>query len=301
MPRPVLTEDAELQEREDREHIRHTEGKLRELYGRRAALIDQVHAASDAQKDLYDERQRRQDAVEQQYREHQDLGHRLADLRKERDAARSRLDEAVVAARLIRSEIPKGDHLTPEQIRREMEGLEHRQQTTALPIKEENTLIDRLRSLKAQLVVAERDRAALEAALGKRKGAEDAIRAAKLDLDRVGQEFERVRNERERAMTSIRTRLVDVGGLLAELREKAKVRGEAMARVDAMSDEIRALERDVNARIRATRDRRTEAKRTIGDYNRQVRENVAGDPAYSQAADAQLEELMKRGRVTLRG
>jgi uncharacterized coiled-coil DUF342 family protein len=301
MPRPVLTEDAEREEREDRERIRISEGKLRELYSRRNLLIDQVHQASDAQKALYDERQRRQGAVEDLYQEHQHLGHQLTDLRKARDAARSRLDEAVVGARLLRSEIPKGDHLTPEQIKREMESLEHRQQTTALPIKEENTLIDRLRSLKTQLVAAERDRAALEAALSKRKGAEDAIRSAKLELDNVQREFERLRIQREQAMTGIRTRLVDVGGLLAELREKAKVRGEAMARVDAMSDEIRALERDVNARIRASRDRRTEARRTIVDYNREVRENVAGDRAYAHAADQQLEELMKRGRVTLRG
>src|SRR5580693_9146042 len=208
MPRPVLTEDAEREEREDRERIRISEGKLRELYSRRNLLIDQVHQASDAQKALYDERQRRQGAVEDLYQEHQHLGHQLTDLRKARDAARSRLDEAVVGARLLRSEIPKGDHLTPEQIKREMENLEHRQQTTALPIKEENTLIDRLRSLKTQLVAAERDRAALYAALSKRKGAEHAIRSAKLELVNVQREFERLRIQREQAMTGIRTRLV---------------------------------------------------------------------------------------------
>jgi uncharacterized coiled-coil DUF342 family protein len=301
MPRPALTDDAEQLDREDRERIRHSEGKLRELYTRRSALIEQVHQHSDAQKELYDERQRRQNAVEELYQDHQGMGHRLSELRRERDAARSKLDEAVVATRLLRAEMPKGDHGTPDQIRREMESLEHRQQTTALPLKDENTLIDRLRSLKAQLVVAERDRAVVEAVHAKRKAGEDAVRLRKTELDAVQAEFERIRVERDRAMTSIRARLVDVGGLLAELREKAKARGEVMARVDAMSEEIRGLERDVNARVRASRDRRTEAKRTIGDYNRGVRENVAGERAYSQAADAQLEELMKRGRVTLRG
>ncbi|HKV90211.1 MAG TPA: hypothetical protein VJQ43_03325, partial [Thermoplasmata archaeon] len=256
---------------------------------------------SDAQKELYDERQRRQSAVEEIYQAHQAMGQRLADLRRARDGARSKLDEAVVAARLLRSEMPKGDHATPEQIRREMESLEHRQQTTALPLKDENTLIDRLRSLKAQLAVAEKDRAAVDAVLVKRKGADEAIRTRKAELDVLVAEFETVRAERERAMTSIRARLVDVGGLLAALREKAKARGEVMARVDAMSEEIRLLERDVNARIRATRDRRTEAKRTIGDYNRQVRDSVAGERGFAQVADAQLEELMKRGKITLRG
>jgi uncharacterized coiled-coil DUF342 family protein len=301
MPRPVLTEEAEQEDREDRDRIRHAESKLRELYNRRAVLLDQVHQLSDGQRDLFEERQRRQNAVEEVYQAHQSLGNRLSDLRRARDAARSKLDEAVVAGRMIRGEMPKGDHATPEQIRKELESLEHRQQTTALPLKDENALIDRMRALKTQLAAAEKDRALIQAILTKRKEAEDAVRARKLELDAVHTEFENVRTERERAMASIRDRLVDVGGLLAQVREKAKERGAVMARVDAFSDEIRTLERDVNARLRATRDRRVEAKRTVVDYNREVRQNVAGERAYSQAADAQLEELMKRGRVTLRG
>ncbi|HKV90624.1 MAG TPA: hypothetical protein VJQ43_05455 [Thermoplasmata archaeon] len=302
MARPALTEDAEPNEREEREKIRHAETKLRDLYGRRAAFIDQVHQFSDAQKELFDERQRRQAAVEDQYRTHQDLGARLGELRRARDAARSKLDEAVVQGRLLRSQLPRGtDRATPEQIRREMEMLEHRQQTTAMPVKDENALIDRLRALKADLVVADRDRAVVETAVASRKASEEAVRARKAELDKVQMEFEHVRSERERAMASIRTRLVDVGGLLATLREKAKARSEAMARVDAISDEIRSIERDVNSRLRAVRDRRTEARRTIVNYNREVRENVAGERAYAQAAEAQLDELMKRGKVTLRG
>jgi uncharacterized coiled-coil DUF342 family protein len=301
MPRPVLTEEAEREDREDRDAVYRAEGKLRDLYNRRAALLDQVHALSDGQKDLYDERQRRQAAVEDLYQAHQALGGRLSELRRARDSARSKLDESVVAARLVRGEIPKGDHATPEQLRKEIESLEARQQTTALPLKEENALIDRMRSMRTQLAAAEKDRAAIQAALAKRKGAEDAVRARKAELDAIQEEFERVRVERERAMTGIRDRLVDVGGLLAQMREKAKERGVVMARVDAFSDEIRTLERDVNARLRASRDRRLEAKRTVGDYNRSVRENVAGEGAYARAADAQLEELMKRGKVTLRG
>ncbi|HXQ94685.1 MAG TPA: hypothetical protein VN864_05920 [Thermoplasmata archaeon] len=301
MPRPVLTEEAEREDREDREAVHRAESKLRDLYNRRAALLDQVHALSDGQKELYDERQRRQAAVEDLYQSHQAIGGRLADLRRARDAARSKLDESVVAARLVRGEIPKGDHATPEQLRKEIENLEIRQQTTALPLKDENALIDRMRSLRTQLVAAEKDRAAIQAAFAKRKEAEDAVRARKAELDAIHEEFERLRAERERAMHAIRDRLVDVGGLLAQVREKAKERGAVMARIDAFSDEIRTLERDVNTRLRASRDRRLEARKTVVDYNRGVRENVAGERAYSQAADAQLEELMKRGRVTLRG
>ncbi|MCI4329085.1 MAG: hypothetical protein L3J86_05820 [Thermoplasmata archaeon] len=301
MTRPVLTEEAEQEDRDDRDKIRHAESKLRDLYNRRAVLLDQVHQLSDGQRDLFEERQRRQNAVEEVYQDHQAIGNRLAELRRARDAARSKLDEAVVSARMVRGEMPKGDHATPEQIRKEMESLEHRQQTTALPLKDENALIDRMRALKTQLVASEKDRAAIQAVLAKRKEAEDAVRARKVELDAIHNEFEHLRSERERAMASIRDRLVDVGGLLAQVREKAKERAAVMTRVDAFSEEIRGLEQDVNARLRATRDRRQEAKRTVVDYNREVRQNVAGEGAYARAAEAQLEELMKRGKVTLRG
>ncbi|MCI4333089.1 MAG: hypothetical protein L3K01_05120 [Thermoplasmata archaeon] len=301
MTRPVLTEEAEQEDRDDRDKIRHAESKLRDLYNRRAVLLDQVHQLSDGQRDLFEERQRRQNAVEEVYQDHQAIGNRLAELRRARDAARSKLDEAVVSARMVRGEMPKGDHATPEQIRKEMESLEHRQQTTALPLKDENALIDRMRALKTQLVASEKDRAAIQAVLAKRKEAEDAVRARKVELDAIHNEFEHLRSERERAMASIRDRLVDVGGLLAQVREKAKERASVMVRVDAFSEEIRGLEQDVNARLRATRDRRQEAKRTVVDYNREVRQNVAGEGAYARAAEAQLEELMKRGKVTLRG
>ena len=299
--RSTLSEDAEREEREDHDRLRAIEVKLRELRGRRDQLLAQVHQLSDEQKALFDARQPRQANLEATNDEHRDLGRRLADLRRDRDKARGRLEEAIIAARLSRQEIPPGSQIRPEQLRREMADLELRQQTVALPLADENALIDRLRDLRRQLDTAEKTSQTAQLAQLKLKEKEEAIRIARADVDRLTQELQRAKLERDRRMESMRSQLVGVGQLVGEIREKARRRGEVMARLDALMADVRSLEREADRRIHASRQRRYDAKRTIVDYNRSVRAQVGTGEATDRVADAQLEELLKRGRITLSG
>ncbi|HYK94229.1 MAG TPA: hypothetical protein VEY07_09370 [Thermoplasmata archaeon] len=299
--RTTLSEEAEREERDDRDRLDVIDGKLRELRGRRDQLLTQVHQLADEQKALFDARQPRQESLEATHTEHRDLGRRLAELRRLRDAARTRLDEAVIAARLARQEIPPGAHVRPEQLRREMAELELRQQTRAIPLAEENALIDRLRELRRQLDAAEKSSQAIQLKHAQLKEKEEAVRQARLEVDRLGEEFQRTRVDRDRRMESMRAQLVGVGQLVAEIREKSRRRGEVMARLDALMAEVRSLEREGDRRVHASRQRRYEAKRAIVDYNRGVRAQVGTGEATDRVADAQLEELLKRGRVTLSG
>ncbi len=300
-PRGALSEEAEREEREDHEKLRSVDTKLRELRSRRDQFLTQVHQLSDEQKQLFDLRQPKQATLESTNDEHRELGRRLSELRRLRDQARSRLDEAVVAARFARQEMPRGAGVRPEQIRREMADLELRQQTTALPLTEENALIDRLRDLRRQLEEAEKNSQAVLARQTKLKGLEEAVRSARAEVDRLGDEFQKTKVERDRRMESMRAQLVEVGHLVADIREKSRRRGEAMARLDALMTDIRSLEREGQRLVVASRQRRHEARRTIVDYNRSVRSSVgAGEPS-ERVAEAQLEELLKRGRVTLGG
>lgn len=301
MPRPHLSEEDERAEADAREKLRAAETKLRELRSRRQMLLDQVHQLSDEQKTLFDQRAPRQDSLDRTHEEHRELGHRLAELRRERDRARTALDEALAQLRLGRQEMPRGEHARPDQIRREIAQLELRQQTTALPLSEENALIDRLRLLTKQVAEAEKGAGAVELHQKRLRELEAALHARRADVERLGKEMDHARVERDRRMESMRAQLVEVGHLVAQIREKGRARGEVMARVDAMSRQIFDLEREVRGTLQASRDRRSEARRTIVDYNRTVRESVAGEDAYARNAEEQLEQLLKRGRVTLSG
>lgn len=308
--RPVLSEEAEREDVAEREELYKLEGKIREHRGRRQRLIDEVRQLSAEQKALYDARQPRQERLEASHQEHVALGRQLGDLRRARDEARRAADQALIALREFRAgeprsltsrgPLPRGAEVPrPEQIRREIKELEMRQQTTALPLPEENALVDRLRLLSRLLVEAEKGAAAADERTKKFRELEEVLRTHRAEADRLSQELNRVHAERESKMQSMREQLVEVGRLLAELREKGRQRAEAMERLDASHREVMEMEREAERLFRRSRERRQEAKTAVRDYNRTVRETVAGEGAYARHADAQLEELMKRGKVVL--
>lgn len=300
--RPVLSEEAEKEEQADREEFYKTESKLRELRGRRQALVTEVRELSAKQKELYDARQPRQQALEATHAEHQGLGHALGDLRRRGDASRDALNRAMIALREYRATIPKGSEGPhPEQVKREIADLEMRQQTHALPLTEENQLIDRLRLLSKQLKESEKHRGESDARHQRLKALEADLSARRAEVDQIGPEMARLRAERDKKMQSMRDQLVEVGRLVADLRETARHRGEVMARLDAAHNEVMTLERQSEQLWKRKHDRAQEARSTVRDYNRAVRENVSGEGAYARVADAQLQELMKRGRITLSG
>ncbi len=298
-PRPVLSDDEAESEREHRTRLRAIDARLRSLDERRGALIAEMRKLSAEQKELFDRRQTPQDEVQRLYDEHGALGKRMAQLRGERDAARRKFEEAVVALRELKLTFAPGERLRPEAIRREIATLEHRQQTRALPLEEENALIARLRLLHKDLKTAEAQTAVVANHEQQRKEGEARIAAARAEIDRLGKESAETRGLRDTKMTEVRAKLVAAGGLVAELRAKGKARSEVMTQVDGVSREIAELEREGRRILGEMRARREEARRTVRAYA-----PSRSRPATSMidaAADAQLQELMKRGKVTLGG
>ena len=300
-PGPPLSDEEEAQDRADRDEVHRLETKLRELRPRRQALVNDVRRISEEQRELAQARAPRQDSLEEVHSDHQQLGRQLSALRKERDAARRRVEDALIRLREFRALAPRSERAHPEQIRREIADLEMRQQTHALKIQEENALIDRVRELTRSLALAEKEKTATETRHQQLTTLETDLVAARKEVDRLGGELARVHTERDRKMQSLREKLLEEGRLVAELREKARLRSETLDRLELLNREVVGMERKVDDLLARVRGRRHEARQNIRDYNRSVREAVAGPDAYARAADAQLQELLKRGRVTLSG
>jgi len=298
-PRPVLSDEEVDQERESQARLRAIDARLRTLQTKRNELIVEMRRLSVEQKALYDQRQAPQDAVQRLYDEHGELGQRIGELRGRRDAARRELEAAVVALRELKLTFAPGERLRPEQIRREIAELEHRQQTRALPLDEENALIAHLRQRHRDLKSAEAQSAVVADHEQQRKAAEARIAAARAEVERLGKEAVDARGQRDAKMAEVRAKLVAAGGLVAELRAKGKARAEVMAQVDAVSREMADLDREGRRIFGEIRARRDEARRTVRQYA-----PGRGRPATSAAdaaADAQLQELLKRGKITLGG
>jgi uncharacterized coiled-coil DUF342 family protein len=297
-PRQVLSEEEE-REAQTRARLRDLEAKFRSLEDRRRTLIDQMRRLSAEQKALYDRRQAPQVEVEQLYAQHGELGHKLAGTRKSLEAARRHLDAAVVGLRELRAGFPPADRLRPAQLKKEIAELELRQQTSALKIDEENALIAHLRERAKELKAAEARVAVVAEHERLQKEAEGRVAACRGEVDRLVQELATGRKERDACMDAIRAKLVDAGGVVAELRAKGKARAEVMAQVDQLSGEMAAVDREAHQLIGESRARREEARRTLRSYSRSAHRTT--EELIASTAEAQLEELLKRGKVTLGG
>jgi uncharacterized coiled-coil DUF342 family protein len=295
-PRVVLSEEADREDRDERQKLRTLEGKFESLLERRRKLLGELRKLSDEQRALFDRRDEPQAEVEKLHHAHGQLGRRLAEIRSQRDAARRKVDEAVVRRRELLLTFDKGEHERPEAIRREIAELELRQQTRALKIGEENALIAHLRKRAADLKEAEGRVAVVAEHARLRKEADAAVLAARAEVEHLADELQKARAERDGTMVAIRDKLQAAGGLVAQLREKGKARSELMKEVDTVSRELDAVDREGRELIARSRARRAEALRTLRQYSGRRR---PAEEAIASVAEAHLEELMKRGKVTL--
>lgn len=297
-PRPILSDEQERAEREDRARLRAIDAKLDALFRRRQELIAELRRISTEQKALFDQRQAPQDEVERLYEQHGVLGKKLATLRGGREAARKKVEEAVIRYRELKLTFAPGERVRPEQLRREIAELDLKQQTRALPLDEENALIDRLRQRTRELKDAEARASVVAEHERLRKEAEQSVAAARAEVERLGEALTLLKAERDATMAAVRAKLVAAGALLAELRSRSRARAEVAEKLDALGREMRELEREGRAVLGKSRARRDEARKMLRAYSRR---REPSEDLLSSTAEAQLEELLKRGKITLGG
>ncbi len=299
-PRENLSEEDRAEEARDRQRLRDIDSRLRTVRLRRQTHLEAVQRCSAEQKVLADVQSTQEEGLEGLHTDHRAIGRKLVQLRNERDALRARSDELVGNVRMLRQTAPKRDP-RPDALRREVAELEHRQQTTALPLAEENALISHLRVLRRQLATADQGIEQARQHELKRKAAEEVLRRHRDELDRLGDEMKRLRAQRDEIMQTMRTRLVEIGQLVASLREKGSQREKALADAEGLYAEIYGLEQEAQDIVRRSRMRRDEARRTLKEHTRPRAPPRSEDAVLAREAEANLEELLKRGRVRLGG
>ncbi len=295
----MLSEAEEEQEAATRTRLRELESKFHSLETRRRTLIEEMRRLSAEQKALYDRRQAPQAEVEKLYNEHGELGHQLSTTRRSLEAARRHLEAAIGGMRELRSTFPPADRLRPAQLKKEIAELEHRQQTSALTLDEENALIGRLRDRSKMLKEAEARTAVVAEHERLRKEAEERVTACRAEVERLVQELNRLRYERDAKMGAVRSKLVDAGSVVAELRAKGKARAEVMDQIDALGQQMAGVDREADQLIGESRARRDEARKTLRAYSRGAHRTT--EDLIASTAEANLEALLKRGKVTLGG
>jgi uncharacterized coiled-coil DUF342 family protein len=299
--RGAMAEEADPEERAGRQWLRAADARLHDLKDRRSRLLAQVRLLSDEQRRLYEERQPNRAQLEAALHDHRALGQEIGRLRSRRDELRNRLLPSREALREARPRRDRGVRLTAEQVRREIAILEMRQQTHALPLDEENALISRIRALRQDLDGLEKTAAAEAQATQARADLMVSYDALRNELAEVSKKMDSIRAEREARMAAMRVLLEEDGRRLGEMREKASARSVVMARLEETNQQVLELERQIRHKFDELRGRRVEARQTIRDYNRTVRDAVSSPTGLDQSAEAHLEALLKRGKVSLGG
>ena len=99
-------------------------------------------------------------------------------------------------------------------------------------------------------------------------------------------------------MAEIRSELERAGTIVAQMRGKALERRGLMEKLDASGRELGTIEGEARKILQSSRARRDEARAAVRAFAPRRGDRSTGDRAEARA-DARLEELLKRGKVSL--
>jgi uncharacterized coiled-coil DUF342 family protein len=300
MPPKTPPPDGDREEdRTERRRLDQLDAKIRELRPKRQALIHELLRLSDEQREMFNARAPQQARLEELNEAHRRLGRELGPLRSDLDRARRARDERLAVVRELRASMPKSARSPADQLKKEMAKLELQQQTRAVPLDEENALIDRMRQLRKEVGVAESEAAEVAKRVAALRAAEAAFEAARDDVERLRKALDDQRAARDQAMETLKGELVVAGQAMAQLREKAQARGTVRRQLDDLDHALRGMEREFDDRRRQYRARRGEARRVVVEHNRSARRAVSDSSEMDRAVDDRMEQLLKEGKIRL--
>jgi uncharacterized coiled-coil DUF342 family protein len=287
------------EERDERRRLDQLDAKIRELRPKRQALIQELLKLSQEQRGMFDQRAPQQARLEQLNEAHRRLGRDLGHLRSELDTARRVRDERLAIVRELRAAMPKSARSPADQLKKEIGKLEIQQQTRAVPLDEENALIDRMRQLRKEIAQAEAESAEVAKRGESLRAAETAFESARAEVERLRKALDDQRSARDQAMETLKGELVVAGQDMARLREKSQARGTVRRELDDIDRTLRGVEREFDDLRRQHRARRGEARRVVVEHNRSARRSVSDPSEMDRAVDDRMEQLLKEGKIRL--
>jgi uncharacterized coiled-coil DUF342 family protein len=298
-PRARPPEVDREEDRAERRRMDQLDAKIRELRPKRQKLIQELLRLSEEQRELFNQRAPQQARLEELDGAHRSLGRDLSQVRGKLDAARRARDDRLANVRELRAAIPKSARSPADQLKREMGKLELQQQTKAVPLKEENALIDRMRQLRKEIAVGESQAAEVTKRVDALHAAEAAFEAARADVDRLRKELDQQRAARDQAMSTLKDELVVAGQGMARIREMGQSRGNVRRELDEVDRTLRGLEREFEDLRRQRRARPIEARRVVAEHNRSARRAVSDPSELDRTVDDRMQQLLKEGKIRL--
>ena len=287
--------------RKEKSELEQAEIKLESLIQRRDAL-NAESAVSREERDLLHHQKKE---VVDQARALRDERDRFVDEmrihRDRRNEFQRKARELIDLKRRVRGQLHGSISGELDRLRKDVKGMEMRQQTSILKIEEENALLDDLRDKLKELKALEHLRSE-----------QDKIGKEVRDLDgSITDLFQAADKEHELVVklnTEAKDRHEKIGVLSAQissLAADADKKHEAYLKVRARADELhgKAMEmRETVLTIRNTdRAEIREARNLLRQQNITVRRELLDERKLDKAAEDALQLLLKKGRVEMKG
>ena len=281
--------------------LQRAEEKYQALINKRNALNDEANEIRKTRDMLNDQRKQFLDEVYNIKRKKDAKASEMKEHKAKRNDLNKKAKELILLKRELHKHSPDSEVFAElERLAKEFDNLDKRQQTESMPIAEENELIQRMRNN-----LTERNRLSSIA----RKSEEIVGKVDELN-QKIDELFESSRVEHE-MVVSLYTEVQALGDEMnRKMNETSVIINEAnkrhqefigkrteadKAHQDAM--EMRAL---ILERRKEKRENFLEGKRAIQDQNTTTRRVLYDRDASEKEADKQLEELLKRGKISLR-
>jgi uncharacterized coiled-coil DUF342 family protein len=287
--------------RKEKSELEQAEIKLESLIERRNALNSEAAVVREERDLLHDQKK----GVVDQVRALRDERDRLVDEmrvhRDQRNEFQRKARDLIELKRRVRGQLHGSIAAELERLRKDVKGMEMRQQTASLKLEEENALLDDLREKLKELKSLEHLRSEQDK-IGKEVrdldgSITDLFRAADKEHELVVKLNEEAKERHEK--------LGGLVGQISALTADANKKHEEYLKIRTRADELhqKAMEmREGVLTIRnAHRAEIREARNLLRQQNITVRRELLDERKLDKAAEEALQLLMKKGRVVMKG
>ena len=221
--------------------------------------------------------------------------------RDQRNELQRKARELIELKRKVRGQLHGSISGEVDRLRKEVKGLEMRQQTMPLKLEEENALLDDLRDKLKELKSLEHLRSE-----------QDKIGRAVRDLDGSITDLFRAADKEHELVVKLsdeakarHEKIVDLVKQIAGLTADADKKHEEFVKIRTRADEFHQKAMEMRERVLGIRNEQRseirEARNLLRQQNLTVRKELLDDRKLDRAAEEALQLLLKKGRVEMKG
>jgi phosphoserine phosphatase len=221
--------------------------------------------------------------------------------RRKRNALQKRARELIDVKRKRRGDLRKGVGASVGQLRREVVKLQVDQETTVLTIEEENELLETLRTRIREMREVEAEMDEQDKVIIEVKEVDGAIDECFAKAEEEHKSVIELAKKNREINEKITVMIGEISILIAEANKKHEEFVLVKAKADAYHQKVIEMRSKVLAVRNEGRMARREGRKELKDHQKDIRKRLDDPKKKEEAADAALEDLLKKGKVEIRG